>query len=217
MHRRFVAVVTAVVVTVGGCSAGRDDAGATPGLPVSSVETTAAPIRSLAIIGDSITNGSEVELRERLSDLDVDIMAIDAEDGRRMTSAASVASGADVVAQLSAGQPPDLWVIALGTNDVGHYDGAENYAPAIEELLAAVPADAPLVWVDVYLESIPTASAEFNATLRRALRDRGHAAVVAWADLADEDGVLRDGIHPSGYGIEQWSELVTAAVSTWVS
>lgn len=216
MHRRLMAIVTAVVVTVSGCSAGRDDAGAAPEVRVSSVETTVPPIRSLAIVGDSITIGSEVELRERLAALDVDIMAIDAEDGRRMTSNGSVRSGLEAVGKLAARDAPDLWVIALGTNDVGQYAGAEDYAPVIEELLAAVPADAPVVWVDVYLESIPEESAEFNATLRRALRERGQAVVVDWADLADEDGVLRDGIHPSGYGIEQFAELVATAVSTWI-
>ena len=40
--------------------------------------------------------------------------------------------------------------------------------------------------------------------------------VVDWASLAEEDGVLRDGIHPSGYGIEQFARLVTDAVGQWM-
>lgn len=164
------------------------------------------------MVGDSITNGSEVELREQLATLGVDVSVIDAEDGRRIVSEGMGGSGVQSVAMLAA-NPPDLWVIALGTNDVDQYDGAEGYAPVIEELLAAVPPEAPLVWVDVYVESSPEASAEFNATLRDELEERGHATIVNWADLAAEDGVLSDGIHPSGYGIEQFAEMVTRAVA----
>ena len=57
----------------------------------------------------------------------------------------------------------------------------------------------------------------FNETLRATLEARGQSSVVEWADVADEDGVLRDGIHPSGYGIEQFAELVTAGVGEWMS
>ena len=62
-----------------------------------------------------------------------------------------------------------------------------------------------------------TQSAAFNETLRTALEARGQSSMVEWAALADEDGVLRDGIHPSGYGIEQFAEMVTAAVGDWMS
>ena len=36
------------------------------------------------MVGDSITNGSKVELLEQLATLGVEIKAIDAEDGRRI-------------------------------------------------------------------------------------------------------------------------------------
>ncbi len=166
----------------------------------------------MAMVGDSITNGSEVELRERLATLDVDVRVIDAEDGRRMVFDGMGGSGIQSLTML-ASNPPDLWVIALGTNDVAHYEGAEGYAPVIDELLTAVPSDAPLVWVDVYLESNPEASAEFNAALRDELEERGHSTIVNWAELAAEDGVLRDGVHPSGYGIDQFAQMVTRAVA----
>ena len=183
---------------------------------VSTPPPTAPAIRSLAMVGDSITLGTETELRERLASLGVEIRAIDAEDGRRMTPDGDGVSGVEAVAALASSATPDLWVIALGTNDVGLYNGAEFYAPIITEMIDAVPDGAPLVWVDVYVESIPDRSAEFNAALRDALEARGQATVVDWASLAAEDGVLRDGIHPSGYGIEQFAEMVTAAVGQWV-
>lgn len=212
--------VVALVPSLVACTADRDAAGV-PALTTTTMPVTVAPteppVRTLAMIGDSITNGSEVELREQLAVLGIEVQAIDAEDARRITFDGTAESGLQAVTTLAAQRPPDLWVIALGTNDIAQYDGAEDYAPVIEQLVDAVPADAPLVWVDVYLESSPTASAEFNATLRAALRERGNAIVVEWAALADEDGVLRDGIHPSGYGIDKFAELVTTAVAEWTT
>lgn len=210
-----------LVLVAAACTADRQEATGPPfGAASTTVSANAlvteASIRSVAIIGDSITNGSELELRERLGMLDVDIVAVDAEDNRRIAAEGSVGSGLSAVSQLAARGGPDLWVIALGTNDVQQYE-ADDYAPVIDDLLAVVPADAPLVWVDVYLDSSPESSAEFNEALRVALGARGRATVVDWASLAAEDGVLRDGIHPSGFGNEQFAEMITAAVAQWTN
>jgi lysophospholipase L1-like esterase len=218
---RVVALVVSLFAGLASCAAERGDATAPPFEDAVTTSlgatpaSTAPPIQSIAMVGDSITNGSEVELREQLATLDVEVKAIDAEDGRRIVAGDSVTPGIEAVRALAAGDPPDLWVIALGTNDVG--TGPEVYTPGIAELVAAIPAGAPIVWVDVYLADSPDASAAFNETLRATLEARGQSSVVAWAGLAEEDGVLRDGIHPSGYGIEQFAEMVTAAVGEWTS
>ena len=86
--------------------------------------------------------------------------------------------------------PPDLWVIALGTNDVANYR-PEDYPAAINELLAAIPADAPVLWVDCYLDDYRDPSEQFDGVLRQVLAVRGNARVVDWASVAGEDGVLR--------------------------
>jgi lysophospholipase L1-like esterase len=220
--RVAVALVIPLAAVLTSCAAERGDATSPPfedaattsiGAPAGS--STATPIQSIAMVGDSITNGSKVELLEQLATLGVEIKAIDAEDSRRIAAGDSITPGLDVVRALAAGDAPDLWVIALGTNDVGM--GPEVYTSGIAELIAAIPAGAPIVWVDVYVAHSPDASAAFNETLRAALDARGQSSVVEWAELADEDGVLRDGIHPSGYGIEQFAEMVTAAVGDWMS
>ena len=41
--------------------------------------------------------------------------------------------------------------------------------------------------------------------------------MVDWAGTAEQDGVLADGIHPSGYGADQFSTLITAAVDEWMA
>jgi lysophospholipase L1-like esterase len=217
LRSRRLLVAVALLPVLGACSSDRtaEGSGSPNGTTGTTPPSTAPPVRSMVMVGDSITNGSEVELREQLAALDVEIESIDAEDGRRILHDGFVDSGLQAVTALAA-RAPDLWVIALGTNDVGQYEEAD-YASVIEELLDAVPADAPVVWVDVYVESSPEASAQFNAALRDQLAERGAAAVVAWGSLADDDGVLRDGIHPSGYGIEQFAEMVTSAVAHYAT
>jgi len=220
--RLAAALAVSVLAALTSCAADRGGATAPPfedtgttSIGAAAAPTTEPPIQSIAMVGDSITNGSKVELLEQLATLGVEIKAIDAEDGRRIAAGDSITPGIDAVRALAAGDAPDLWVIALGTNDVEM--GPEVYTPGIAELVAAIPADAPIVWVDVYLADSPDASAAFNETLRTALETRGQSSMVEWAALADEDGVLRDGIHPSGYGIEQFAEMVTAAVGDWMS
>ena len=211
----LLAVLTSCAGERGGATAPPFEDAGTTSLAGTPASTTAPPIESIAMVGDSITNGSKVELLEQLATLGVEVKAIDAEDGRRIAAGDSVTPGIAAVRALAAGDAPDLWVIALGTNDVG--TGPEVYTPGISELVAAIPAGAPIVWVDVYVAHSPDASAMFNETLRATLEARGQSSVVEWADVADEDGVLRDGIHPSGYGIEQFAELVTAGVGEWMS
>ena len=173
-------------------------------------------IESVAMVGDSITVGSLAQLEAGLASLGLDELAIDAENGRRMIVDGPISSGLEAVSGLATSAPPDLWVIALGTNDVANYT-PDEYAPAIDLLLAAVPRDAPLVWVDTYIEGELAASATFNGTLRAALERRGQATVVDWASIAARDGVLFDGIHPSELGVEEFTSGVVAAVEDWMA
>ena len=85
---------------------------------------------------------------------------------------------------------------------------------AINELLAAIPADAPVLWVDCYLEGYQDLSEQFDSVLRQVLAARGNARVVDWASVAAEDGVLTDGIHPSGFGIDEFTRRVATELQS---
>ncbi len=231
LHRAIAAVGLASVLAVSACSADHAESSTPPfgsgsvvpvpasvdGAPSPSAGAPAITIDFLAVVGDSITVGAEEELAASLAELGLDDVDIDAESGRRMVEGDGISSGLDgVAAVLATGDEPDLWVIALGTNDVANYQ-TEEYAGAIEQLLAALPAGAPLVWVDCYLDRYQTESAAFDDVLRFALAARGNATVVDWASLASEDGVLTDGVHPSGFGRQAFADRVAAAVSDWMS
>ena len=213
--RRVFAAV-ALLFVLGSCSSDRAaevSDGGTP-TPATTPPTTVPVARTMVMVGDSITNGSETQLREQLATLDVDV-SIDAEDGRRMVHDGFTSSGLQAI-QRHVAQRPDLWVIALGTNDVANLQ-PPDYLATINELLAAIPAGAPVLWVDCYLDGYQDLSEQFDAALRQVLATRGNARVVDWATVAAEDGVLRDGIHPSGFGIEEFTRRVSAAVADWSS
>jgi lysophospholipase L1-like esterase len=219
---RGVALVAPLITfAAAGCSADREAASA-PSLDTIEVagSVAAAPastpgldVDRVAIVGDSITVGSSDELVDAFAAIGLTDVEINAESGRRMVSDGTITSGLEgVAAVLEEGDAPDLWVVALGTNDVANYP-VEEYAGVITELLAALPADRPVVWVDCYLEEYQTRSAAFADTLRQVLAERGNATVVDWRAIAGEDGVLTDGVHPSDFGKAEFARRVADAVA----
>jgi len=212
-----------VLLAGAGCSAQREAESAPPpdtvavaasvdGAPVGSGQS----IEHVAVVGDSITVGATEELLAAFAAIGVRDVEINAEQGRRMVLDGGITSGLDGIAEVLAdGKEPDLWVVALGTNDLANY-AVEDYDDAISELLAAIPADKPLVWVDCYVEDYKTRSAAFADTLRQVLAERGNATVVDWHSVAGEDGLLTDGVHPSGAGKAEFARRVTAAVGEYI-
>src|SRR5262245_36326557 len=224
--RRFSVRAALVVVSataVAACSSDRGTLTAPSfGVPASSVPDASGPgdvagdLETVVMVGDSITVGSEEPLNEGFVALGLDVRAIDAASGRRITVDGGEAnSGLSAVGDLT-GDTPDLWVIALGTNDVSQYDGEQAYRDQIASLLVSLPDDAPVVWVDTYLAEDPERSAEFNQALRDTLAFRGTATVADWATVAAGDGVLRDGIHPSEEGAQMFADVVMGAVEPWL-
>jgi lysophospholipase L1-like esterase len=171
--------------------------------------------RRVLMIGDSITVASTPALEVLARQLGIDL-TIYAEIGRRITVGRQPAAGIDVLAEALNGEKPDLLVIALGTNDIGKYSTVEEYAGQIERFLALMPGDVPLVWINAYLSRSPDSSATFNAALLETLQGRGNTTIGRWSDIAQQDGVLSDGIHPTDHGSQRFADLVIDQIATWV-
>jgi lysophospholipase L1-like esterase len=171
--------------------------------------------RDVVMIGDSITVASTPGLETAAGELDVQL-TIYAEVGRRITVGSSPEAGTDVLEDVLETGQPDLFVIALGTNDVGKYATQEEYETVIDELLAAVPADAPIAWINTYLRDDPDESALFNAALIESLGERGNATIAKWSDIAAQRGMLSDGIHPTEEGTFEFTDLVRDEIATWL-
>jgi lysophospholipase L1-like esterase len=199
---------------------------ATPGTAlVSAVPTSAtlagrASIGSIAGVGDSILRASTKAATTTFNTLGVADVRIDAETGRRIEvgnglGAAPLSGLRTVQALLKKGAAPDMWLVVLGTNDIGSYAKGEQYGALIDEMLQLLPRAAPLVWMNVYREQYPELSLVFNEVLQRRITARGNAVVADWYSLASapKQTVLRDdGIHPNTAGVNVIAQLLGQAL-----
>jgi lysophospholipase L1-like esterase len=187
-------------------------------IPADLVADDAADIDSIVMIGDSITVASTPALEDRFAQLGFDDVVIEAMTGKRMAvSFGDNPSGADVARFVASADDADasgeLWVVALGTNDINQYGGVDEIAASVNEVLAEVPADVPLVWVDTYYRDQSDGADLVNAVVADRLSRRGDAVMAPWNAFASGDDVLRsDGIHPSTSGTEVFADVVRATV-----
>ncbi len=178
------------------------------------VAADADSVDSVVMIGDSITKGSTPALQEQFAALGFTTVLIEAENGKRMVvSSGRNPGGASVAEFLSGGGDDDhsneLWVVALGTNDVGQYAGPDEIAAAVNEVLDNVPDEAPLVWVDTYFRDRPEQQELVNSIIRDRVERRGDGVVAPWSAFATIDGVLTgDGVHPTTDGTKSFAFVV---------
>jgi lysophospholipase L1-like esterase len=184
-----------------------------------SIAERADDIDSIVMIGDSITRGSTTQLAERFEALGLGDVTIEAQNGKRMVMSSGGNTGGAKVARFLAGSSDtaDIWVVALGTNDIGQYAGPDEIAAAVDEVLAEVPDDAPLVWVDTYWADRAEDADVLNLVVRARIAERGNAVVAPWAAFAAAEGVLTgDGVHPTDDGADVFAFVVTDTVRSFL-
>ena len=184
-------------------------------LPAAAVERT-----KFAMVGDSITKASSKPLTAVLEQLGYTEIKIEAEVSRRIDVGDGKSEPLSGVKTMSAmiadGVDPDVWAIAMGTNDVGKYPDAEAYGSLIDEMMSIPDDKLPIVWVDVYNPTQLEGTKLFNSVLRDRARARGNATVLSWFDLASDPKakILRsDHLHPNDAGILVFADLVSKALA----
>lgn len=179
----------------------------------------AGPFTSVAIVGDSLTEASTTAIVSTLNTMGISKVDIEAKKGRRIEVGnglgdAPLSGVRTIKAMLAAGAKPDVWIIALGTNDVGSYAKAEQYAALIDEVLALLP-DVPLIWLNVYRAQYIDLTNVFNTVLAQRMLARPHSLIADWFSLANstKQRVLRaDGVHPSDKGVHVLALLLLQAL-----
>ncbi len=167
-----------------------------------------ATTAEVIIVGDSIVSISQWRIRPELQrrGIDIDIDAAKRRSIVRDTTFAGqlVRSGAATVrSMVAAGRRPDLWVIELGTNDLGPMFGCgcddlvAFAGEMIDDLLAELPAGADVIWVTVYDRGAATVTEAFNT----ALHVRGLPIIDWWSAALGHDEWLDDRVHPSSVGV----------------
>jgi lysophospholipase L1-like esterase len=173
-----------------------------------------------AMVGDSITRASSKPLTAALQQLGYTDIKIEAEVSRRIDfgdgKAEPLSGVKTMVKMISEGVNPDVWAIAMGTNDVGKYPDAAAYGDLIDKMMSMPDAKVPIVWVDVYNPNQLPGTKIFNLVLRQRARARGNATVLSWFDLASNPKakILReDHIHPNPAGTLVFADLVSKALA----
>jgi lysophospholipase L1-like esterase len=200
------------------------------GAEVRAVGTT--EIDTVIMVGDSITVASTPQLETMFEQLGFDNVVIESKASKRTAlSFGSNPSGSQVAenvvnfihstgegdAQVTADDPFDhsneLWVVALGTNDIDQYSDPAERAAAINEMLQTVPDESPLIWVDTFFRDRPDGTAEINDTIRDRVGQRGNSVIAPWSVVADDEGNLRtDGVHPREQGSIVFANVVGNAI-----
>jgi lysophospholipase L1-like esterase len=223
--RRLAVLVAALAAVAAGCSTTVASGGTGPvgAATVPSPGAGPAPVAAeapthVAMIGDSITAASELQLTEAFAEAGFVEWVIEGESGRRIAvgngRGEPLAGTAMLADMLDFGVAPDVWVIALGTNDVGQYSTTEEYVALVDGMLDQLPEDVPVVWVDAYVGPRLEETIEWNAVLHDGLDGREHASIAEWSAVATDDGVLSgDDYHPSEDGQAVFAEVVAAAAA----
>lgn len=220
-RRAFLATVAAVLVA--GCSkTAASDGGADPVLlpPGGTFAPVPSAITSVAMVGDSITEGSAIAIDEALRGAGVEDVRIEGKASRRIEvgngNGDAPKSGVITVYELLAeGLDPSVWVIELGTNDIGGYNGAEEYGALIDSITEMLPTSKPLVWVNTYREQYLDDTLMFNLVLEQRMADRGNAVIADWYTVASapDQTVLRsDNLHPNENGQSALALLILASL-----
>lgn len=216
-----------MATSVAACSSKRELTGPAINNPASPIDASgvlaqsgdpavASVPESVVMVGDSITAGSQVALDSVLTAMAFKTVTINAERSRRIqVGKRKPTNGLDVVKFVEGSDPPEMWVIALGTNDAGLYSTDEEYQGLIDSVLEVIGPEVPLVWVNTYREDHLDGCVQFNGLLRTTLEDRGNATVADWYTQcirSASDILSGDGVHPNDNGTLVFADTVRGAI-----
>jgi lysophospholipase L1-like esterase len=181
---------------------------------------SAREIRSVVVLGDSISRATADEYAEAFAANGIPDVRVEAEVGRRIEvgngKGSTPLSGVRTLfGLLSESVSPDAWVIELGTNDIGSYATADAYGELIDQILGMLPVEVPLVWVNCYRPQYLDHTNMFNMVLQQRINDRPNAVVTDWftsASAPDQEVLRSDDLHPNDFGSTVLALLVAQSL-----
>lgn len=179
------------------------------------VEPTVSRPSTVAVVGDSLTLSAEDEILKALVRDGLYVVAIDGVESRRMSHGSTeLPPGTEAVEQIRSAAEPGVWVIALGTNDVASVESLDGFRAQMREVLDLIPADDPVIWVDLWIRGREGPIGRANMLIRSELRRRsGGSAVVDWYSHGEEDGIITgDGVHLTQLGQDLYAASISAAI-----
>jgi len=179
------------------------------------VEPTIERPSTVAVVGDSLTKSADDEIVRALVRRGLYVLAVDGVESRRMSRGGSrLPPGTDAVAEIASTTEPGIWVIALGTNDVASDESLDDFRSEMRQVLDLIPAEDPVVWVDLWIGGREEVVARANRMIRVELaRRQGGSAVVDWYAHGTTSGVITaDGVHLTQSGQDLFADSIATSV-----
>jgi lysophospholipase L1-like esterase len=175
-----------------------------------------AVTRSVAVIGDSLTLGTLRYQADAFSAVGWPQATIDAHGSRGVrtknkTDRYTGLTAVDAI-RTESGEP-DVWVIALGTNDSGIYPN-EQHPAIVRMMMDHLGAGHRVLWANIYRPDAKARQASWNNALATVAAERpDELFVFDWALLAAENKrwLAKDGVHCTAKGYEHRATAIAAA------
>ncbi len=107
---------------------------------------------------------------------------------------------------------PDVWVVALGTNDAGIFSN-DKHADLIREMLDHIGSGHSVMWVNIYLPDIRKRQVAWNSALAEVAAERpDEMFVLDWASVAQNQRWMADDlVHCTGKGYQHRATAIAEA------
>lgn len=168
---------------------------------------------NVTIIGDSITNGAQDSIKEKLPDADIRSkvskhMFMDASDEYGGDSGATIL--ADIVQK---NELRDVLIIALGTNDPGALSVDEIQSKIVDKALNEGHAS-KIIFVNNSETRLPEKYAQNNEVLNAVASQNPNVSIADWAGIIKKNPTLlsSDETHPTAEGSKEFAKLMYESV-----
>lgn len=177
------------------------------------------------VVGDSLTGGNSSYIGPVLRSTGLSNLRLEGLSARRIAVSFQYLgyrdSGIERIRSLKdSGVQPKLWVIQLGTNDLGAINNCRCENPVffagalIDRLLAEIGPDTPTAWVTVLNRDDYRVSNTFNEALRRRAAVNPYFRLIDWSTLSmEQPGWFIDAVHPNTTGLVQFTAMYAREIS----
>jgi lysophospholipase L1-like esterase len=169
----------------------------------------------ISVIGDSLTEGTLRYQADAFAAVGWNQSTIDAHNSRGVRTKVKAdphtgLTAVDAVRE-SSGEP-DVWVIALGTNDAGIFS-KDKHADLIREMLDHIGSGHSVMWVNIYLPDARKRQVAWNSALAEVASERPDELIVFdWASLAqNQRWMANDLVHCTGKGYQHRATAIAQA------
>lgn len=185
--------------------------------------------KKVLIIGDSISQRSKENIRQKVSGGNSSKWSTSSEDGHNhieaqfanvtldATDGRKFLRGLEIYEQKYKNTNFDTIIIELGTNDYDKSDGSRKYLTQndVDKFISLIDPNTKIYFVTNYQDSIGEGYNEHNNKFfNTAARKYSNVGILDWASIATKNNILEDGVHPTNAGKNLLANLYLGVIPT---